>query len=278
MPPRFTVLDDHSRGQADRLPRAHAGRAPADAEAAAVAASRRGADVVCARPPVELRGGSARGAARSARPRSGADPAWRPGGSHEDPRARFKIPRDEKRRRFRERLFRDDEPEDRGVPASIETTGRPDLRGRGQRLPRGRGRESARRGVMATSRGVSLRIGRGQARIWPAVRPQTWLEAKPASWRRQRRRQGSWLEAKAAPGTGDGAHRGWKPSRPTGRELAQAIEAGSRIGPRAGNRVRRSRLEARPATEPSGGTAASVAAGRQAADAEAAAEGRGSSR
>jgi len=30
--------------------------------------------------------------------------SWRPGGKHEDPRERFKIPRDEKRRRFAERL------------------------------------------------------------------------------------------------------------------------------------------------------------------------------
>ena len=32
--------------------------------------------------------------------------SWRPGGKHEDPRERFKIPRDEKRRRFAERLHR----------------------------------------------------------------------------------------------------------------------------------------------------------------------------
>ena len=40
---------------------------------------------------------------------------WRPGGEHRDPRERFKIPRDERRRRFRERLFDDrrDEPGDK---------------------------------------------------------------------------------------------------------------------------------------------------------------------
>ena len=32
---------------------------------------------------------------------------WRPGGAHRDPRERFQIPRDERRRRFRERLIRD---------------------------------------------------------------------------------------------------------------------------------------------------------------------------
>src|SRR5215204_3440086 len=34
--------------------------------------------------------------------------AWRPGGAHEDPRDRFKIPRDVKRRRFSERMRRDE--------------------------------------------------------------------------------------------------------------------------------------------------------------------------
>jgi hypothetical protein len=43
--------------------------------------------------------------ARKAKERRGPD--WRPGGSHEDPRKRFEIPRDEKRRRFRDRLSRD---------------------------------------------------------------------------------------------------------------------------------------------------------------------------
>jgi hypothetical protein len=34
-------------------------------------------------------------------------PKWRPGGEHKDPRDRFKVPRDEKRRRFSERFRRD---------------------------------------------------------------------------------------------------------------------------------------------------------------------------
>jgi 23S rRNA pseudouridine2605 synthase len=37
---------------------------------------------------------------------------WRPGGAHRDPRARFDIPRDEKRRRFAERMRRDERPGD----------------------------------------------------------------------------------------------------------------------------------------------------------------------
>jgi hypothetical protein len=44
-------------------------------------------------------------AQRSARDRRGA--GWRPGGTHQDPRDRFKVPRDEKRRRFAQRFHRD---------------------------------------------------------------------------------------------------------------------------------------------------------------------------
>jgi hypothetical protein len=37
-------------------------------------------------------------------------PGWRPGGDHRDPRDRFKVPRDEKRRRFAEKLRQDGKP------------------------------------------------------------------------------------------------------------------------------------------------------------------------
>jgi hypothetical protein len=43
---------------------------------------------------------------RAASPRR--DAGWRPGGTHRDPRDRFRIPRDEKRRRFAAKLHRDD--------------------------------------------------------------------------------------------------------------------------------------------------------------------------
>jgi 23S rRNA pseudouridine2605 synthase len=49
-----------------------------------------------------------RRAPREPRPRD-----WRPGGAHMDPRERFQIPRDEKRRRFAEQMRRDrDRPRD----------------------------------------------------------------------------------------------------------------------------------------------------------------------
>ena len=59
---------------------------------------------------------------RAAEQRGGAErrkPDWRPGGEHKDPRARFDIPRDVKRRRFAERMHRDarepsGEPESQG--------------------------------------------------------------------------------------------------------------------------------------------------------------------
>ncbi|MBA3639829.1 MAG: hypothetical protein H0W53_11195, partial [Acidobacteria bacterium] len=57
---------------------------------------------------------------------------WRPGGEHEDPRAKFKVPRAVKRARFVERMNRDDqEPEagerdDADRPPAAERTRRPE--------------------------------------------------------------------------------------------------------------------------------------------------------
>src|SRR6187549_2780015 len=81
--------------------------------------------------------------ARAAEHGGGAErrkPDWRPGGEHRDPRARFDIPRDVKRRRFAERMRRDpagpkapegDRPPDSGwkPPARSEAAPpRPDQR------------------------------------------------------------------------------------------------------------------------------------------------------
>lgn len=49
---------------------------------------------------------------------------WRPGGSHQDPRDRFKLPRDEKRRRFAERMWRERREED-GAEAARRPGGKP---------------------------------------------------------------------------------------------------------------------------------------------------------
>jgi translation initiation factor IF-2 len=51
---------------------------------------------------------------------------WRPGGDHKDPRDRFKVPRDEKRRRFAENLRRDRPvPEKEGPPPGAPPEGPP---------------------------------------------------------------------------------------------------------------------------------------------------------
>ena len=63
---------------------------------------------------------------RERRPRE-----WRPGGEHRDPRARFDVPRDEKRRRFAAKKRRDFR--DRVDPQSDAFRGRPDKRGRNDR-------------------------------------------------------------------------------------------------------------------------------------------------
>jgi hypothetical protein len=43
---------------------------------------------------------------KNPRPLGGRSRDWRPGGEHKDPRDRFKVPRDEKRRRFAQKLRR----------------------------------------------------------------------------------------------------------------------------------------------------------------------------
>ena len=108
------LLDDHRRRPADRVPGGDTRRAAADAEAAAGEAARRGDEVVRARPALGVGG---RGA--EARRRRFGDPApppprddrrgptGGPGGEHKDPRDRFKVPRDVKRARFKERARRD---------------------------------------------------------------------------------------------------------------------------------------------------------------------------
>ena len=66
-------------------------------------------------------------------------PAWRPGGEHRDPRDRFKVPRDEARRRFAAKLRRDRD-EEKGAPRTGGSGGRERPGGPGaSERPRGRG-------------------------------------------------------------------------------------------------------------------------------------------
>ena len=60
-------------------------------------------------------------------------PDWRPGGEHRDPRDRFKVPRDEKRRRFAAKLRRDGET---GSPTDARKAG--NAKPFGRRRPAGR--------------------------------------------------------------------------------------------------------------------------------------------
>jgi hypothetical protein len=76
--------------------------------------------------------------AREPRPRD-----WRPGGEHRDPRARYKLPRDEKRRRFKLRARRAQampEPPDTGAARPARSgTSRPSQREAGPERRPGRG-------------------------------------------------------------------------------------------------------------------------------------------
>lgn len=95
-------------------------------------------------------------ARRAKRENRGRD--WRPGGTHRDPRERFDVPRDEKRRRFRERLQRDRREEGRTSPAGGGERAR--MRGG---PPRGRGPGGPPRGGGGTGgeRGRGRGPGRG---------------------------------------------------------------------------------------------------------------------
>ena len=77
---------------------------------------------------------------------------WRPGGEHKDPRDRFKIPRDEKRRRFAENLRRErpgppengDRPPHQDRPVPFDRASRPPQFARPPRPDRPGGGESRR--------------------------------------------------------------------------------------------------------------------------------------
>src|SRR5688500_8144256 len=70
------------------------------------------------------------------------DSGWRPGGDHEDPRERFKVPRDVKRKRFADRMHREGGGSDRPGRPPGERPARPreerPFRPSGDRPPRPR--------------------------------------------------------------------------------------------------------------------------------------------
>ncbi len=138
--------------------------------------------------------------ARAAEHRGGAERRkadWRPGGEHRDPRARYDIPRDEKRRRFAEKQRREsrggfdgpprgdsrgegpppDDRRDQFKPREDRPPGRQEGRDRSQ----GRGRpRDARNGSPAVSVAINESRGRrGRTRIADPGRPAR--TGKPAT-------------------------------------------------------------------------------------------------
>jgi translation initiation factor IF-2 len=121
-------------------------------------------------------------------------PDWRPGGSHEDPRKRFEIPRDEKRRRFRDRLYRDrSEQQQRERPPS------------GERGPRSEGPAGPR-----PERPAGPRPERPRRPEWKPKPPQGQGERERRDWKPSR-----------PPGSSGGARPKWKPDRPAGGPKGQ---------------------------------------------------------
>jgi hypothetical protein len=95
---------------------------------------------------------------RSRASRQQRDKGWRPGGAHRDPRERFQIPRDEKRRRFAARLRRDDASPTRREGPAPPSDGRKDQRAwHGSRA----GRAAPRRGASPKPGGGGRRGGGG---------------------------------------------------------------------------------------------------------------------
>jgi len=66
-------------------------------------------------------------------------PDWRPGGEHKDPRDRFKVPRDEKRRRFAEKARRERSMPPKGAGPAPPREREPGQQARPARPPARRG-------------------------------------------------------------------------------------------------------------------------------------------
>ncbi len=153
------------------------------------------------------------GAAVDRRPRD-----WRPGGEHQDPRDRFKVPRDEKRRRFAQNLRRDRNESPAGDRTREPNEDRPRPPARAPRLER-----PQRFG----------RPARPDSRAKPPWNREPNRDGKPGGWKHgadrteERRRSGNDLRP----------HGSGKPDsrRPHGAGRGQR-PAGGRKPPGGGNR------------------------------------------
>jgi len=101
-------------------------------------------------------------------------PDWRPGGEHRDPRDRFKVPRDEKRRRFATKLRRERDAGAPPEPAKGKAAGSYGRRGPSARPPGGQGG----RGPAGGDRGAGPGGRRGQ--------PSSGSRGGPRGWNRDR--------------------------------------------------------------------------------------------
>ena len=197
MPPRTPTGRSSSKESRRRSAPANA-RSSCRRSSSCRGSTRRGDDVVRARAAVGITGRGARGRARAGGERR--KPDWRPGGEHQDPRARFEIPRDEKRRRFAERLRRD-----HAGPKAPRAIGRRTAAGSRQRAVESP--PSADRGARA-----------------------------PRDDRRDRRARARGSRcATAAPGPAPG-DRPWRPTGLTGSRSHREPAPQSAIGPRAPTR------------------------------------------
>lgn len=202
---------------------------------------------------------------------------WRPGGTHQDPRDKYKITRDQKRARFKQNLGRPAKPLN-WKPASSETDRpAPETRAKEPRpinwkpagsspSPRPDFRRTRPPGVPAkkgpinwkpagasrdnSSRGSGSESSKSESPKSTSRAPINW---KPASERSDAGARGraparGW---KPAPGgkPGDSANRGWKP-KPKGTSTKAAVNW--KPAPPGGGRPREDRPDNRRASPPRG--------------------------
>jgi len=137
---------------------------------------------------------------------------WRPGGTHRDPRERFDVPRDERRRRFRERLFRDRQEAGKPPEGTPRAEPDPNWKPAGDRRPPSRETRRPRRpqGDRPPRSSGERPTGGGPERAWKPKGPPReggggWKPKGPP-----REGGGGW-KPKGPPREGGG---GWKPKGP----------------------------------------------------------------
>jgi len=185
-------------------------------------------------------------ASRRAGTHEGRGPAWRPGGEHRDPRDRFKIPRDVKRRRFAAKLRerREEDLHRSGARPSGRDSGPPrssfkqhDKRTHGTPFEKGSGR----------AHGRPLERTKRSHRRAPFERNSDRARSRP-EWRRERDQRPASHRAKHPPG-------GDADQRPNRRPRTRPEQRDASKSEREGREERRPRPPARPpgGRKPGGG-------------------------